>query len=132
MAPITDGGPDSAKLRPSWLTVLGRILLPVGLLAIALIGGAPNLAKAAAGFPNSLQNKAQVHGWATGCPKGEIDLDSWPVLESGDVPKARWAASTTSGLYVQVTITTTSSEPTLQSLRYAGVAADGSVYYMYE
>src|SRR6516225_5520511 len=132
MPPITDGGSDSGKSRPSWLTVLGRILLPVGLLAIALLGAAPNLAKAATGSQNSYQNTPQGNGWGAGGPNGKIAPDLWAALGSGNVPKARWAANTSHGLYVQVVITATSPDPMLQNVRSTVLAVGGSVYYMYQ
>jgi hypothetical protein len=42
------------------------------------------------------------------------------------------AANTSHGLYVQVVITATSTDPALLNLRYAMVATGRSVYYMYE
>ena len=132
MAPITDGGPDSGGVKPSWLTLLGRILLPLGLLAIALLGSAPNLARAAPGSSNSSQTTPQGNGWGAGGPNGKIAPDLWAALGSGNVPKARWAANTSRGLYGQVVITATSPDPTLKNLRPTVVAAGGSVYYMYQ
>ena len=126
MAPISDGGPDSGKVRPSWLTVLGRILLPVALLAIALLGAAPNLVKAAPGSSNSSQNTPQGNASGAGGQNGKIAPDLWAALGSGNSQKAKWAANTSKGLYVQVVITATSVDPTLQNLRYAVVAAGGS------
>jgi hypothetical protein len=132
MAPITDRGSDSSKLRPSWLTVLGRILLPVALLAVPLVGGAPNLAKAAPSSPDSSQNPLQSSACAAGGPNGKIAPNLWAGFGWENVPKARWAANTSHSLYVQVVITAASTDPTLQKLRCPVVATGTSVYYMYE
>ena len=132
MAPITDRGPDSSKLRPTWLTVLGRILLPVALLAIPLVGAAPNLAKAASSSRDSSQNPPQSSGCGAGGPNGKDCPGFVGRSGIGKRTESPMAANTSHGLYVQVVITATSTDPALLNLRYAMVATGRSVYYMYE
>ena len=64
-----------------WLTCLARVLLPLGLFAIALFGGGVNAAHAA--------------------PDGKVAADLKTALSAAT---RRWAANTSRGMYVQVVI----------------------------
>jgi len=94
-----------------WLNLFVRILLPLGLFAIAVFGGGVNAAHAAA--PEKIAK----------------DLKSALVSPGA---KARWIASTSRGTYVQVVIAASSSDLSLASLRSAVLAAGGSVFYAYQ
>ena len=92
------------------LNLLSRILLPIGLFAIALFGAGVNAAHAAK--PDKVAS----------------DLKS--VLNSGATTK--WAANTSLGKYVQVVVSADSSDSSLSALRAAIVAGGGSVLYQYQ
>jgi hypothetical protein len=94
-----------------WLNLFVRILLPLGLFAIAVFGGGVNAAHAAA--PEKVAKDLKTALATTGA-------------------KARWIASTSRGTYVQVVIAANSTDPALTSLRSAVLAAGGSVFYAYQ
>ena len=98
--------------QPGWQILIGRILLPLGLFAVAMFGGGVNAAHAAR-------------------PDGKVAADLRTALTSSG-PKAKWAASTQRGTYVQVVISADSTDPALSDLRAAVLAAGGSVFYVYQ
>src|SRR5262245_15564915 len=87
----------------TWLNLLGRILLPLGLFAIALFGAGVNAAHAS--------------------PDNKVASDLRSVLNGGT--KQKWSADTSSGKYVQVVVSAESSDPALTNLRSAILAAGG-------
>ncbi|MCC6867177.1 MAG: S8 family serine peptidase, partial [Burkholderiales bacterium] len=112
MASTRQAVQDHATKAGSWLTFLGRVLLPLGLFAIAFLGAGANAAHAAV------------------APGSKIAPDLRAVLGSQKA-SAKWTATTKRGLYVQVLVSAVSADPALGDLRAAIVAAGGSVYYAY-
>ena len=108
---VSIGHTDHKEQTIGWLTLFGRILLPLGLFAIALFGGGVNAAHAlpAARSRPIFARRAESSG-----------------------PKAKWAANTSRGTYVQVVISAASSDPSLADLRSAVLAAGGSVLYVFQ
>ena len=112
MTTIETTGHDGATQGNRWLTLLGRVLLPLTLFAIALFGGGVNAAHAA---PQD----------------GKVAADLRAALASQRT-NSSWAASTSRGTYVQVLVSAATSDPALTELRAAILAAGGSVFYAYQ
>ncbi len=110
MASIARTVHKSSKTSTDLLNLLSRILLPLGLFAIALFGAGVNAAHAA--------------------KPEKVSSDLKKVLASGG--SAKWAANTSKGQYVQVVISAESSDPSLTAVRAAVLAAGGSVLYQYQ
>ena len=112
MATLGHVGQGQRGKARGWLVLLGRVLLPVGLFAIALFGAGVNAAHAAV-------------------PDRKIAADLKHVL-SGNGANPKWVANTGRGTYVQVVIAAASTDPALTDLRAAILANGGSVYYAYQ
>ena len=110
MASISPIAHDPARHTNNWLILLSRILLPLGLFAIALFGAGVNAAHAGNGKVASDLRAALTHSGAN----------------------AKWAANTALGKYVQVVISADTRDPALTDLRRAVLAAGGSVFYAYQ
>jgi subtilisin family serine protease len=103
---------DRSIHRGRWVTLLGRILLPFGLFAVALVGSGVNAAHA-------------------GPHAGKVAADLKSALQ-GQAGKARWVAQTRRGVYVQVVINGDAPDPELAELRRGILAQGGSVLYRYQ
>ena len=110
MASIGHAVRKSSLTSTGLLNLLSRILLPLGLFAIALFGAGVNAAHAA---------NAE-----------KVSADLKKVLTTGG--NAKWTANTSKGQYFQVVISAESSDPSLASVRAAVLAAGGSVLYQYQ
>ena len=110
MASIGPIAHDSARHTNNWLILLSRILLPLGLFAIALFGAGVNAAHAG---------------------NGKVAADLRAALQHPGA-NAKWTADTARGKYVQVVISADSRDPSLTDLRGAVLAAGGSVFYAYQ
>jgi hypothetical protein len=110
MASIGHAVRKSSITSTGLLNLLSRILLPLGLFAIALFGAGVNAAHAA--------------------QPEKVSSDLRKVLASGG--NAKWTANTSKGRYVQVVISTISSDASLAALRAAIISKGGSVLYRYQ
>ena len=98
-----------------WLGFLAKVLLPVGLFAISVIGASANHAHA---MPPA--------------PATKLSPDLAAAVTAPSVSDQKWIKQDSSGRRFKVIIIGAGSDPILTGLRNAVVSGGGSVYYMYQ
>src|ERR1700719_2366252 len=102
-----------------WAACIGRILLPAGLFAIALLGIVDRPAQAAP--------SAQAAAPAQANAQSKLARDLQVAIALGSTPAVKWARDIKGARYLQVIVISNSADPEMTDLRSFVVRTGGSV-----